>query len=73
MITYAADNNTSLIFNNPSSYTELAEKLNKLKDEKQTDSGLIAYLKKEKNSDYWDSLEKRRDYSETRKKMLKVE
>ena len=32
MITYADDNNTSLIFNNPS-YTELAEKVNKLKDE----------------------------------------
>ena len=32
MITYADDNNASLIFNNPS-YTELAEKVNKLKDE----------------------------------------
>ena len=63
MITYADDNNVSLIFNNPS-YTELPEKLYKLKYEKQTNSGLIFYLKKEKNSDYWDSLEKRRDYSE---------
>ena len=32
MITYADDNNASLIFNNPS-YNELAEKVNKLKDE----------------------------------------
>ena len=32
MISYADDNNNSLIFSNPS-YTELAEKVNKLKDE----------------------------------------
>ena len=27
---------------------------------KQTNSGLIVYLKKENNSDYWDSLEKKK-------------
>ena len=40
---------------------------------KQTNSGLIIYLKKENNSDYWNSLEKRRDYSEIRTKMVNLE